>query len=54
MGLGPTHVCGAIPSMVPDVVNQGGQVLQAVRDVVWKEQETHGLKDQSLDQQQYF
>ena len=38
--------------MVPDVVDQGGQVLQAVRDVVWKEQETHGLKghSQSWDQ----
>ena len=52
MGLGPTHVCGAISSVVPDVVDQGGQVLQAVRDVVWKEQETHGLKghSQSWDQ----
>jgi len=43
-GPGATHVCGAISSVVPDVVHQGGQVLQAVRDVVRKQQDTHGLE----------
>lgn len=42
--VGPTHVCGPVSSIVPDVVHHGGQVLQTVGDVVRKEQDAHCLK----------
>lgn len=49
--IGSTHICGSVSSIVPDVVHQGGQVLQAVRDVVRKEQYAHGLRTQSKSQE---
>lgn len=42
--IGSTHVCGPVSGVVPDVVHQRGQVLQAVGDVVRKEQDAHRLK----------
>lgn len=42
--IGSTHVCGSVSSVVPDVVHKGGEVLQAVGDVVRKEQEAHRLR----------
>lgn len=42
--MGSTHVCGSVSSIVPDVVHQGGEVLQAVWDVVRKEQDAHRLR----------
>lgn len=41
---GNTHVCGAIPCVVPDVIHHGGEVLQTVWDVVRKQQYTHRLQ----------
>lgn len=41
--MGSTHVCGSVSSIVPDVVHQAGQVLQAVWDVVREEQDAHRL-----------
>lgn len=35
--IGSTHICGPVSGVVPDVVHHGGQVLQAVGDVVRKE-----------------
>lgn len=35
--VGPTHICGSVSSVVPNVVHQVGEVLQTVRDVVRKE-----------------
>lgn len=35
---GSTHVCGSVSGVVPDVVHQRGEVLQAVGDVVGKQQ----------------
>ena len=45
--IGSTHVCGSVSSIVPDVVYQGGEVLQTVWDVVRKEQDTHRLRTQT-------
>lgn len=44
---GSTHVCGSVSSVVPDVVHQGGEMLQAVGDVVRKEQDAHRLRTQT-------
>lgn len=41
--IGSTHVCGSVSGVVPDVVHEGGEVLQAVWDVVRKEQDAHRL-----------
>lgn len=38
-----THICGSVSSIVPDVVHQAGQVLQAVWDVVREEKDAHRL-----------
>lgn len=43
---GSTHVCGAVPGVVPDVVHHGGEMLQAFGDVVRKEQDAHRLQTQ--------
>lgn len=45
--IGSTHVCGSVSGIVPNVVHQGGEVLQAVWDVVRKEQDAHRLRTQS-------
>lgn len=42
--MGSTHVCGSVSGVVPHVVHQGGEVLQAVRDVVREEQDAHRLR----------
>ena len=42
--IGSTHVCGSVSGVVPDVVHQGGEVLQAVWDVVRKQQDAHRLR----------
>lgn len=39
-----THICGTVSSIVPDIIHQGGEVLQTVWDVVWEEQNTHSLE----------
>lgn len=48
--VGPTHVCGSVSSVVPDVVHQVGEVLQAVGDVVRKEQDAHCLRTSTRGQ----
>lgn len=48
--VGPTHVCGSVSSVVPDVVHQVGEVLQAVGDVVRKEQDAHCLRTSTQGQ----
>lgn len=35
--IGSTHVCGTVSGVIPDVIHEGGEVLQAVWDVVRKE-----------------
>lgn len=44
---GPTHVCGSVSGVVPDVVDQVRKMLQAVWDVMRKQQDAHGLKTQT-------
>lgn len=46
---GSTHICGAVPGVVPDVIHQGGEMLQAVGDVVRKEQDAHRLQTQQQE-----
>lgn len=47
---GSTHICGPVPSVVPNVIHQGGEVLQALRDVVRKEQDAHCLRTSTQSQ----
>lgn len=49
-GVGPTHICGPVSSVVPNVIHQGGEVLQALRDVVRKEQDAHCLRTSTQGQ----
>lgn len=42
--VGRTHICWPVTSVVPNVIHQGGEVLQALRDVVRKEQDAHCLR----------
>lgn len=46
----PTHICGPVSSVVPNVIHQGGEVLQALRDVVRKEQDAHCLRTSTQGQ----
>lgn len=38
-----THVCGPVSSIIPNIIHQVRKVLQAVGDVMRKEQDAHCL-----------
>lgn len=46
----PTHICGSVSGVVPNVVHQVGEVFQTVWDVVRKEQDAHCLRTSTQGQ----
>lgn len=44
MVIGSAYVSGSVSSIVPNVIHQRGEVLQALRDVVRKKKDAHCLQ----------